>query len=336
MVNAEELTRLLKKALAARRPLIDEGSDNGRYGGACRLFNGHLEGCPELVIDLYESTLLFHACDAAASIAPLIDAAKEFLLARLTWVKAIVLKDRKATDTAAQRGCLIHDRAMPDDRVREYGVWYALDLLMNQDASFYLDTRNLRHWLLEQMAGKSVLNTFAYTGSLGIAAQAAGATRVLQTDLNRRFLNVARRSCILNGFPVDKRNFQIADFWPQMSRLKRTGQRFDCIILDPPFFSETPKGTIDLARDSVRLINKVRPLVNSGGRIVTVNNALFLSGAEYMHSLESLCTDDHVEIVELIPVPDDTVGYQETRQTPPVTDPAPFNHATKIAVLRIR
>ena len=335
MANAEELTQLLQKALAARRTLIEEESNNGRHSGACRLFNGHLEGCPELVIDLYGSTLLFHAYDVATSIAPLLDAAKEFLLAQLTWVQAIVLKDRKATDTQAQKGCLIYGTVL-DDRVREYGVWYALDLLLNQDAGFYLDTRNLRHWLLERMAGKSVLNTFAYTGSLGIAAQAAGATNVLQTDLNRRFLNVAKRSCTLNGFPIDKRSFQSADFWPQMNRLKRAGQRFDCVILDPPFFSKTPKGTIDLARDSVRLINKVRPLVNSGGQIVAVNNALFLSGAEYMRSLESLCTDGYVEIVELIPVPDDIVGYEETRQTPPVTDPAPFNHATKIAVLRIR
>jgi 23S rRNA (cytosine1962-C5)-methyltransferase len=58
---------------------------------------------------------------------------------------------------------------------------------MHGDASFYLDTRNLRGWALEHLAGKSVLNTFAYTGSLGVAAKAAGASRVVHLDLNKTF-----------------------------------------------------------------------------------------------------------------------------------------------------
>ncbi|MCK7505726.1 MAG: class I SAM-dependent methyltransferase [Desulfobacterales bacterium] len=37
------------------------------------------------------------------------------------------------------------------------------------------------------MRGRSVLNTFAYTGSLGVAAMAGGAVRVTQTDRNRQF-----------------------------------------------------------------------------------------------------------------------------------------------------
>lgn len=37
-----------------------------------------------------------------------------------------------------------------------------------------------------------MLNTFAYTGSLGVAACAGGTRRVVQVDLNRRFLDLAR------------------------------------------------------------------------------------------------------------------------------------------------
>lgn len=88
--------------------------------------------------------------------------------------------------------------------------------------------------------------------------------------------------------------------------------------------------------NSARLINKVRPLVNDGGTLVAINNALFLSGKEYMETLDSLCADGYLEIERIIPIPEDFTGYPQTRVELPLVDPAPFNHATKIAVLRVR
>jgi 23S rRNA (cytosine1962-C5)-methyltransferase len=43
-----------------------------------------------------------------------------------------------------------------------------------------------------------------------------------------------------------------------------------------------------------------------------------------------------MEIEELIPVPADFTGFAETRVTGPPADPAPFNHPTKIVVMRVR
>ena len=224
----------------------------------------------------------------------------------------------------------------PDRKVQEHGVWYALDLCMNRDASLYLDTRNLRQWLLQHMRGRTVLNTFAYTGSLGVAACAGGASRVVQLDLNRAFLNLAKTSYTLNGFPINKADFIAGDFWAQVSRFKRSGERFDCVLVDPPFFSSTSKGALDLNTDSARLINKVRPLVNDGGWLISINNALYVSGKEYLEALEVLCADGYLKIAELIPVPEDFTGYAQTRIGEPITDPAPFNHSTKIVVLEVR
>ena len=57
---------------------------------------------------------------------------------------------------------------------------------------------------------------------------------------------------------------------------------------------------------------------------------------EYLRTLEALCTDGYLTIEELVPVPTDCTGYPETRVRAPLVDPAPFNHSTKIAVLRVR
>jgi 23S rRNA (cytosine1962-C5)-methyltransferase len=246
-----------------------------------------------------------------------------------------VLKTRHAATPEGQSGALLAGER-PARRIREGGVWYAVDLTMNRDASLYLDTRGLRAWLAAQMAGRSVLNTFAYTGSLGVAALAGGASRVVQLDLNKRFLNLAKDSCTLNGLPIVKADYLVGDFWPLVSRLKRAGERFDCVILDPPVFATTSGGVVDLAGNYASLINKLRPLVANGGRLVAINNAVFLSGAAYSQILDEVCRDGYVRQAERIDVPEDFTGYPHTRVAAPPADPAPFNHATKIAVLEVR
>lgn len=319
----------LEAALAAREALTDEWA-------AQRLFNGFYEGCPELVVDRYAHTLLiFNYANPPEPARSLVTAAQNWLLPRCLWARAVVVKERFSPDPAMRSGTLTWG-ASPDRKIRENGVWYALDLFLNQDASFYLDTRGLRAWLKHQAAGKTVLNAFAYTGSLGVAALAGGAQRVLQLDLNRKFLNLAKDSCTLNGLPVVKANYLTGDFYPLTARLRREARLFDIVILDPPFFSATSAGRVDQAAESARLINKVRPLIADGGCLVAINNALFLSGADYLSGLQALCADGYMQVETFVDVPLDCAGYPPTRLTPPPTDPAPFNHPTKIAILRIR
>ena len=325
------MIELLRRAAAVRADLLDE-----RHEAALRLLNGFLEGEPSLVVELYGKTAVLHnyANPPTAGLEK-VETAVSWLTTTYPWLQAVIVKTRRGETEAAKPGELVWGTAVSRE-IREQGVRYAIDLTLNRDSSFYLDTRTLRRWLLDQMAGKTVLNTFAYTGSLGVAAMAGGASRVVHVDLNRTFLNLAKTSYTLNGFAIHKRDFLARDFWPQMSQLKRAGEQFDCVLLDPPFFSTTAKGTVDLAQNVARLINKVRPLVHDGGQIVAINNALFYSGADYMAALQTLCADGYVTIESLLPVPPDCTGYPETVRETAVTDPSPFNHSTKIAVLGVR
>jgi 23S rRNA (cytosine1962-C5)-methyltransferase len=321
----------LARALDARAGLFDS-----RHEAAFRLFNGFIEGTLDLAADLYGRTLVLHNhADPAESIRSDLAAIQDFYLRRLPWLQTVIVKTRGSADPLERRGVITLGET-PERKVRENSTWYAVDLQMNSDASLYLDTRNLRGWALQNLKARTVLNAFAYTGSLGVAAQAGGAARVVQLDKNSRFLDFAKSSCTLNGFPVSEQDFIAGDFWPQIAALKRSGERFDCVIIDPPFFSATQKGVVDLARNSARLINKVRPLINDGGTLVAINNALFVSGRAYLETLQSLCADGYLKIEALIPVPADFSGYPATRRGEPVTDPAPFNHATKIAILKVR
>jgi 23S rRNA (cytosine1962-C5)-methyltransferase len=343
----QSLSELLEKALASRATLFE-----ARHESAFRLFNGFSEGDPNLVVDLYAKTILFHNygsvvrlkgavtsqnyySDAPEEATLLIQEAQEFYRDRLPWLKAGLVKTRNGKSIEGKRGKILFGN-QADRKINEHGIWYAIDLTLNQDASFYLDMRNLRKWISENVKGETVLNAFAYTGSLGVAATAGGASRVIQLDRNRPFLNVAKESYALNSFPIHKQDFIASDFFAQVAKFKRTGERFDCVFIDPPFFSTSPRGTVDQVNESARLINKARPLINDGGYLVAINNALYVSGSEYMQTLEALCADGYLKIKELIPVPDDCTGYPETRLGKPITDPSPFNHSTKIAVLEVK
>lgn len=326
----KSLDELLTGTLETRLALFDQ-----RHESAFRLFNGFTEGWPTLAVDLYAQTLVLHDySETPEQSQAVIAAAQQFYQSQLPWISAVLLKTRNAKTPEARNGVLLSGEKLAT-KIRENAVWYSVNLQLNRDASLYLDTRNLRSWIRQNLGSQRVLNTFAYTGSLGVAAQAAGASRVVHLDLNRSFLNVAKTSYTLNGFPINKQDFQTGDFWPLASRMIRAKELFDCVLLDPPFFASTSKGMVDAKNNYARLINKVRPLIANGGRLVAVNNALFVSGSEFMKTLKALCSDGYMEIEELIPVAEDFTGYETTRVAAEVTDPAPFNHSTKIAVMRV-
>lgn len=310
-----------------RRDSLSEVTD------VIRLFNGFYEGFPDLVLDRYGPALVvFDHCEDGIP-AELLDGIVQWALGNLPSLQSVMLKGRRQPDEGKRKGILIAGELLPDS-VMELGVRYALDLRMNQDASFYPDTRELRKWLLAHSAGKRVLNTFAYTGSLGAAAGVGGAVHVAQTDLSRKFLRLARRSWTLNHLESSYSDIIPGDFFKVTARLRRAERLFDIIILDPPFFSTTLAGRVDLQAGMTRLINKVRPLTAHEGILVVINNALFLSGRAFEAELDRLCQSEYVSFEGIIPVPEDITGYPETIVAPPPADPAPFNHSTKIALLR--
>ena len=325
----ELIEDLLEKAVEFREGFFSESHQEG-----FRLFNGFSEGFPDLAVDLYARTIVIHNyADKPLVGSPSAHAAERFLTKRFNWLNTIVVKTRNSGDLRERRGRIVFGNE-PDRKILENGVRYAIDLTLNRDASFYLDTRNVRFWAKQSLKDKSILNTFAYTGSLGVAAAAGGASRVVHLELNRKFLNVAKTSYTLNGLQINKADFMTGDFWPGINRLKTSGALFDCVLLDPPIYSATSKGVVDLARGYTRLVNKVRPLIADDGYLVAINNAVFVPGADYLKEIEALCSDGYLSIEEIIPVPDDSVGCP--RGTVPVTDPSPFNHSTKITVLKVR
>src|SRR5215216_4049710 len=142
-MDSAQFEALLTQAISARFPLLD-----AQHQMPCRLFNGFLEGQPQLVIDLYATTVVLHNyANPPEDGHVLIAQAQQVVQTLLPWAQAILLKTRRSSLPDERNGRILAGERLAT-RVREHGVWYALDLTMNRDTSFYLDTRNLRQWAI--------------------------------------------------------------------------------------------------------------------------------------------------------------------------------------------
>lgn len=157
--------KIINKALEARQPLLDI-----QHQKPLRLFNGFREGYTDLVIELYARSVVVQLSETQNEQEHhLIDSLKKLLTSKFQWIQAIVLKERQSPDINKRKGSVIFGSYI-DNKVMEDNVWYSVDLQINQDTSFYIDNRNVRKWIKDKLSNKTVLNTFAYTGSLGVAA----------------------------------------------------------------------------------------------------------------------------------------------------------------------
>lgn len=301
---------------------------------AYRLFNGFYEGAPGFVIDRFASTIVISNHSRQPEILDgIIDQVVKICLIDLPWIESILHKTRHSTDSEERKGRLLHGQQLPTE-ISEHGVRFAIDLRLNQDESFYVDTRNLRNWLTQNSLGKSALNCFAYTGSLGIAALAGGAAALIQTDLNAEALALSERSHTLNGF-TQAMTLLKRDFFSAVNALKKSDSLFDTVIIDSPFFSSTRYGKVDLQKQHSQLINKVRPLVAHEGSLIVINNALYVPGKQIIDEIIEMSKSGYISLESLIKIPADITGYPDTIQGQPPANPAPFNHPTKISILKV-
>ena len=105
----------------------------------------------------------------------------------------------------------------------------------------FLDQRVNRRDLMKRVAGKTVLNLFAYTGAFSVAAAWAGAARVTSVDVSGYYLAWAEENFRINRLNPKPHEFIVGDCFAVLQELRKAGCRFDLILMDPPSFSTTRK-----------------------------------------------------------------------------------------------
>lgn len=133
----------------------------------------------------------------------------------------------------AQNGYLIGE-ASESQVVQENNNKFTVDWVHGQKTGFFIDQRENRTLLAQYSKGKSVLNTFCYTGGFSIYSLNAGASLVHSVDSSKKAIELTDKNVELNGVTDRHASFAVDTF----SFLKDNPDMYDIIILDPPAFAK--------------------------------------------------------------------------------------------------
>lgn len=89
---------------------------------------------------------------------------------------------------------------------------------------------------LGDLSGAVVLDLFAGTGVLGIEALSRGASSLVSVERSRPVAAVLRQNIAALGLASETRVL-VGDVLAIVARLGRAGERFDLVLLDPPYAS---------------------------------------------------------------------------------------------------
>ena len=168
-----------------------------------------------------------------------------------------VLKTRlKGSGTAPERAKDDVVGEAPPDKlvVRERDVPYEVHLRGGINVGLFTDMREHRAGLARFVRDKRVLNTFAYTGALSVAAARAGAAAVTSVDLAAGPLAWARANFELSGLDPAAHRWEVSDVFRFLEAARARGEVFDVVILDPPTVSGARASLWAQKRDYPELI----------------------------------------------------------------------------------
>jgi 23S rRNA (cytosine1962-C5)-methyltransferase len=254
--DAAWLRGQLAAAVARRAPLAP------RTDGV-RLVHGECDGVPAVVVDRFGAVLV------ATSYATGADGLARFaaaVLARETpGVAAALLRPARRRASAAPPVRTICGAPPALASFTEDGVRYTVDLADGQKTGAYLDLRGLRSAVARApLAGARVLNLFAYTGMLGRAAEAAGASEIVQVDASARALALAAAHHVTD--PARHR-FVEADVFAWLPARAPDGG-FDLVIVDPPAMTSRAAQVPGVLAAYRRLYRAAARHVRPGGILV--------------------------------------------------------------------
>ena len=248
------------RAMDHRRALV--GDENQT---AYRLFHGYAEGCPGLTIDRYGDVVLIASkIDSEDELPGLVEA-----LVDQTRCSTVIAKSHRYFNWNARA---LSVRALHGElpgnpvEVRDNGLRFWATPHAHENNGLFLDARPARRWILDHSQDRRVLNLFAYTGSLGVAAAAGHARSVVHVDNKKNPLSIARENHRLNDLSIDNRGFLCGDVYRHLPRAAKSGAQFDGIVLDPPpRVPERKRRRHPDGQDFGKLTELVLPLLEDAG-----------------------------------------------------------------------
>jgi 23S rRNA (cytosine1962-C5)-methyltransferase len=171
------------------------------------------------------------------------------------------------------------------------GVKFHFDALEGQKTGAFLDQRE-NYAAAAQYGRGEALDVFCYQGgfALHLAARCSHMTAV---DSSRPALEVADQNATINGREVE---WIEANAFDLLKDYSASGQRYDCIVLDPPAFAKS-KRDLDAALRGYKEINlRALKMLRPGGTLVTCSCSYHVSQSDFLEMLAAAARDAHRQL----------------------------------------
>ena len=249
----------VERALALRSLLGLPGTDH-----AYRIVHGAGDGLPGFACDVLGRTAVVYAYgDGLRTVGrQLAEAIVGF--ARLD---GAVIKLRARGGASDVKEDTVGTAPAETAVVTEHGVPYEVHPLGGLNTGLFTDMREHRRGLARFVAGKRVLNLFAYTGALSVTCARAGAATVTSVDTSAGVNAWNAGNFARSGFAVgDPRwKFETGDASRYLVRAARDKERYDVVLIDPPSTSSAAGVSWALGRDYPELIAKAAAVIPPDG-----------------------------------------------------------------------
>lgn len=210
------------------------GFVNNTHTNCFRLMHGEGDHIPGLIIDYYNGICVMqcHTGGIYACREAIAEALKTVLGSSL---KAVYDKSAEALHGAVPGAVNGFLKGQADGIVvSENNYQFKIDFTTGQKTGFFLDQRDNRELLGHYAKGRSVLNTFAYTGGFSIYAMMQGAAKVTSIDVSKNAIEMLNANMALNRSDASHEALAIDTF----QYFKTLEHPFDIVILDPPAFAK--------------------------------------------------------------------------------------------------
>ncbi|WP_307343164.1 class I SAM-dependent rRNA methyltransferase [Metabacillus malikii] len=308
-INQLFFERKLNTALSERRKLYQDSETT-----AFRVFNGEGDGIGGLTIDYYDGYYVVSWYSEG------IYTFKDYVIQTLLNEKGTLgIYEKKRFD---RKGKYIEDddfvageRAVFPLVVKQNGIKFATYLNDAAMVGVFLDQREVRKQIRDHYAkGKTVLNTFSYTGAFSVSAALGGATKTTSVDLANRSKAKTIEQFQVNGLDESDHEIIVEDVFHYFKYAVRKKLKFDMVILDPPSFARSKKHTFSASKDYPDLLKQAIEITNTNGIIVASSNCSTFNMKKFKEFIQKAFDGRKYKIVEEYTLPSDFKTIKEFKE----------------------
>lgn len=276
---------------------------------AFRVFNGEGDGIGGLTIEKFDKYYLINWYSKG------IYEFKEMVVTALTSMveyEGVYHKKRfeEGGKYVEEDSFLCGEQAPEPLIVKENGEKFAIYLNEGAMVGVFLDQRDVRKTLRDKYSkGKTVLNTFSYTGAFSIFASKGGACKTTSVDLANRSLPKTREHFEINDINPDNQNIVVQDIFEYFRDAQMNGLKFDVVVLDPPSFATSKKYRFSADKNYGDIVKSAIEITNKNGIIIASTNCANFDMKKFKGFIQSAFDemDSKYKIVEEFQLPSDFV-----------------------------